>query len=270
MAFPRVYTVLSSAFYIPFMIWLLAMIVRAISIELRHTIPSPLWQHLFDMAFGLGSLIPALLLGVILANVMRGLPVSQEGVYLGSVLSLLNPYSLLGGFLSVVTFTLHGAAFGATRTLGDLQNTMRQWVSHTWGIMVVLWICLTAYTFFEARILFDGIFKNVAFDGLFMLFLISILVITISSSAQKDRHTFLASSVAITCMLGMAGACLFPRLISSNVDLLNSLTPAKDGSRLKVLKIMLGVVVAGIPLAVMYHVVIDRRFKGRTRTFEDN
>ena len=71
-------------------------------------------------------------------------------------------------------------------------------------------------------------------------------------------------------MVGMAGACLFPRLISSDVNLLNSLTLAKDGSRLRVLKIMLGVVLTGIPLALMYHVVIDRRFKGRARTFEDN
>lgn len=269
-AFPPVYTILSSAFYVPFMVWLVAMIARAISIEFRHTLHGPLWRRIFDMAFGLGSLIPALLLGVVLANVLRGLPVNQEGVYQGSFLSLLNPYSLLGGFLSLITFTLHGAAFGATRTRGDLQNTMRQYVSWTWVIMVVLWICLTVYTIFEARYLFDDIFKNAVFDGLFMLSLISILVITISSSAQKDRHTFLASSVAITCMLGMAGACLFPRMIPSNIDLMNSVTLAKGSASPKVLKIMLGVVLMVILLALIYHVVIDRRFKGKIRTLEDN
>jgi len=269
-AFPPVYRILWSAFTVPFMIWLLAMIARAVSIEFRHTLHGPSWQRIFDMAFGLGSLIPALLLGVVLANVLRGLPVDHEGVYQGSFLSLLNPYSLLGGFLSLITFMLHGAAFGATRTRGDLQNTMRQYVSYTWVIMVVLWICLTVYTIFEARYLFDGIFKNAVFDGLFMLSLISILVITISSIAQKDRHTFLASSVAITCMLGMAGACLFPRVIPSNIDLMNSLTLAKGSASPKVLKIMLGVVLMVIPLALIYHVLIDRRFRGKIKTLEDS
>ncbi len=268
-AFPPVYAILSSAFYVPFVIWLLAMIARAVSIEFRYTVHGPLWQRTLDVTFGLGSLIPALLLGVVLANVLRGLPVNGEGVYQGSFLSLLNPYSLLGGFLSLATFTLHGAAFGATRTRGDLQNTMRQYVSCTWVIMAVLWSCLTVYTVFEARYLYDNIFKNAVFDGLSMLFLISILVITISSSAEKDRHTFLASSVAITCMLGMAGACLFPRMIPSSVDLLNSLTLAKDSPTPRALKIMLAVVLTGIPLALMCHVVIDRRFKGKPRPFEE-
>ncbi len=266
--FPSVYAVLSSAFYVPFVIWLLAMIARAVCLELRRAVRGPAWHRILNRAFGLGSLIPALLLGVMLANILRGLPVNHDQAYEGSFLSLLNPYSLLGGFLSLITFTLHGAAFGATKTRGDLQNTMRQWVSCTWVIMVVLWICLTAYTWFEARYLFDGIFKNAVFDGLFTLFLISILVITISSIAQKDRHTFLASSVAITCMLGMAGVCLFPRMIPSNVDLLNSLTLAKDSSTPKVLKAMLWVVLTGMPLVLMYHLLVDRCFRGKARPFE--
>ena len=271
-AFPPVYAILSRAFFLPFIIWLLAMAVRAVSIEFRHTVHSPLWQRILDTALGLGSLIPAVLLGMTLANILRGLPVNHAGVYQGQgpLLLFLHPYSLLGGLLSLVTFTLHGAAYSATKTLGNLQNTMRQCVSHTWVIMVLLWATLTVYTFFEARYLFDGIYKNAVFDGLFALFVISILVITISTSAQKDRHTFLASTVAITCMLGMAGACLFPRMIPSSVDLLNSVTLAKGSSSPRVLKVVLGVVLAATPLVLVYNVVIDRRFKGRVKTLRDD
>ena len=107
------------------------------------------------------------------------------------------------------------------------------------------------------------------FDGLFVLFLISILVITISCSAQKDRHTFVASSVAITCMLGMAGACLFPRLIPSSMDLMNSLTLAKDSAAPKILKALLVAAFAGISLIVVYHWFVYRCFKGRTRASKE-
>lgn len=267
-AFPPVYATLFSAFYMPFMLLLLALIARAVSIEFRHASHSPAWVRACDLAFGLGSLVPALLMGVALANVLRGLPINDNGVYEGTFLSLLNPYSLLGGVLSLITFIMHGAAFGALKTLGNLQAKLRKWVSSTWMIVVILWFCLTVYTLFEARYLFEGVLKNPTFIGLFVLFLASILVITISSNAQKDLHTFLASSVAIACLLGMAGSCLFPRMIPSNIDLTNSLTLSDHSSTPRTLKVMLVIALTGMPLALIYHVVVYRSFKGKTQDME--
>jgi cytochrome d ubiquinol oxidase subunit II len=189
-------------------------------------------------------------------------------VYKGQFVSLLNLYSLLGGILSVITFTLYGAAFGAIKTQGDLQNTLRQWISRLWVVMIVLWICMTGYTLFEARFLFEGILKNAVFDGLFILFVISVLVITISSNAQKDIHLFFACSVAITCMLGMAGACLFPSMIPSRVDLLNSLTLFNNGAPPETLKVMLLIPLIGMPLAMVCHVLVNRCLKGKTRIIQ--
>ncbi len=264
-AFPPVYALLTSAFGIPFTVLLVALATRAIALKLKHMRISTTWQRPLDLCFGLCSAIPAFLLGMTLANILRGLPIDHEGLYEGTLASLLNPYSLLGGILSLITFTLYGAAFGAIKTQGDLQSAMRQWMSRLWVLMIVLWICLTGYTLFEARYLFDGIFKNAVFDGLFVLFLISILVITISCSAQKDKHTFLASSVAITCMLGMAGVCLYPRMIPSTTDLTHSLTLAKGCASPRTLKITLGAALAGMPLVVAYHVFVYRCFKGKMR-----
>jgi cytochrome d ubiquinol oxidase subunit II len=268
-AFPPVYASLNSAFGGPFAILLLALAIRAIALKLKHMRISAAWQHPLDLTFGLCSAIPAFLLGIILANVLRGLPLDHAGLYEGTLVSLLDPYALLGGILSLITFALYGAAFGATKTQGDLQNAMRQWMSHLWVLMIVLWICLTGYTLFEARYLFDGILKNAVFDGLFVLFLISILVITTSCSAQKDKHTFLASSVAITCMLGMAGACLFPRMIPSTTDLMHSLTLGKDCASPRTLKITLAIALAGMPLLVAYHLFVYRCFKGKTRMVQE-
>ena len=167
-AFPTVYASLDSAFHVPFTILLLALAARAIALKLKHMRINTAWQRPLDLTFGLCSAIPAFLLGIGLANILRGLPINHEGQYEGTLVSLLNPYSLLGGILSLITFTLYGAAFGAIKTQGDLQSAMRQWMSRLWVLMIVLWICLTGYTVFEARYLFDGIFKNVVFVGLLL------------------------------------------------------------------------------------------------------
>ncbi|MCP4454513.1 MAG: cytochrome d ubiquinol oxidase subunit II [Planctomycetes bacterium] len=262
-AFPPVYASLSTAFHGPFTILFLALAIRAMALKLKLMKIGAAWQRPLDLAFGLCSAIPAFLLGVILASILRGLPLDHAGLNEGTLVSPLHPYGLLGGILSLITFALYGAAFGATKTQGDLQNAMRQWMSHLWVLMIVLWICLTGYTLFEARYLFDGILKNAVFDGLFVLFLISILVITTSCNAEKDKHTFLASSVAIICMLGMAGACLFPRMIPSTTDLMHSLTLGEDCASPRTLKITLGVVLAGMPLLVAYHLFVYRCFRGK-------
>jgi len=268
-AFPPVYAVLYSAFGVLFAVLLLTLTLKAIAVQLKTLTRNPTWERPLDLCVGLCSAILAFLPGVVLGAILRGLPINHQGLYEGAATRLVHPYSLLGGMLSLITFTLYGSAFGAIKTQGDLQNTMRQWMSRLWGLMVVLWICLMAYSLFEARYLFDGILKNIVFDGLFALFLISILVITISCNAQKDRHAFLACSMAILCMLGMAGACLFPRIIPSTPDLMNSLTLAKACASPKALKTMLVVTVTGMPLIVLYHWLIYRSFRGKTEAAQD-
>ncbi|MCL5030614.1 MAG: cytochrome d ubiquinol oxidase subunit II, partial [Bacteroidetes bacterium] len=108
-AFPIVYATVFSGFYIAFMLLLTALIFRAVSFEFRGKVNSSGWKKLWDLAFGLGSLLPSILFGVAIGNILRGIPINEQGNFTGSFIDLLNPYSILIGLLSLAMFIMHGA-----------------------------------------------------------------------------------------------------------------------------------------------------------------
>ena len=67
-------------------------------------------------------MIPALLWGVAFTNFVRGVPIDQDMMYVGGFWNLLNPYALLGGVVSLLGFTLHGAIFLSLKTTGDAES----------------------------------------------------------------------------------------------------------------------------------------------------
>ena len=99
-AFPDAYATTFSGFYLAVMLVLFGLIVRAVSFEFRAGDPS--WGKLWDACFFVGSLLPALLLGVAVGNVVGGLPLDANGDYLGSFFDLLNPFALACGVLGLV------------------------------------------------------------------------------------------------------------------------------------------------------------------------
>jgi cytochrome d ubiquinol oxidase subunit II len=94
-AFPPVYAMTFSGFYLAIMLFLFGLIFRAVSMEFHHR--DEKWARVWDAGFFVGSLLPALLAGVALGNVIRGVPLDANGDYTGTFLELLNPYSLLIG-----------------------------------------------------------------------------------------------------------------------------------------------------------------------------
>jgi cytochrome d ubiquinol oxidase subunit II len=121
-AFPHWYATLFSGFYLALFLMLLALIVRAVAFEFRSKHDSPRWRHWWDRAIVFGSLVPAVLWGVALGNMLRGVPIDADMNFVGSFFDLLNPYALIGGLTTLVMFVLHGAIFLNLRTSGDLSE----------------------------------------------------------------------------------------------------------------------------------------------------
>ena len=92
-AFPEWYATLFSGFYLPLLLILLALIVRIVGIEFRSKRPEASWRRRCDAAIVFGSVVPALLWGVALANIVRGVPIDADKEYVGGLLDLLNPYA---------------------------------------------------------------------------------------------------------------------------------------------------------------------------------
>lgn len=124
-AFPLWYASLFSGFYLALLIILAALIVHGVSFEFRGKVDSDRWRRNWDRAIFFGSVLPALLWGVAFANIVRGVPLNAAHVYTGNLLTLLNPYGLLGGLVTLTLFTLHGAIFLSLKTAGDIRLRAR-------------------------------------------------------------------------------------------------------------------------------------------------
>ncbi|MFC1782313.1 cytochrome d ubiquinol oxidase subunit II [Planctomycetota bacterium] len=262
-AFPPVYATLFSSLYLPFMLLLFALIFRAVAIEFRGQVADVRWVRVWDITFGLASALPALLLGVALGNVLRGLPLDENMVFTGSFPGLLNPYALLAGVLSLVIFTMHGAAYLSVKTDGPLQLRMQKWISRCWVTFIALQIVLVVYSFFEAKFLFENMLKNPFFWLFFLLLWASTVYIPIANKAGQHLRCFLASSAAILCLLSLAAVGLFPRMIPSITNLDYSLTIYDASSTQRTLTVMLVIALVGMPIVIAYTAFIYRVFKGK-------
>ncbi len=269
-AFPAVYATVFSGFYLALMLVLTALIFRAVSLEFRGKVDSPGWRRFWDWSFGLGSLLPSLLFGVAVGNLLRGVPVDGGGMYVGTFLGLLNPYSIVVGLLSLVMFVMHGALYMAIKTEGDLRDRMSRWASGSWVVSIVLYIVATAYTGLVSPHLFVDILGNPLFWIAFVFLLAAIVYLPVALKAGKYMRAFLSSSVMIAGMIALAGISMFPRLVPSLVNPDYSLTAYNASSTPRTLTTMLIIALVGMPIVIAYTVYVYRVFKGKTVVVEES
>lgn len=262
-AFPVVYATVFSGFYLALMILLVALIFRAVAMEFRGKVDSPRWRRGWDWAFGLGSLLPALLLGVAFGNVLQGVPIDRGAVYAGSFLGLLRPYPLLVGVLGVVVFTMHGAIYLTMKTEGSLRQRLVRLASRLWMVAIALYLVTTVATFLVAPHLFAQEAGGILFWIVLLIMLGAAMTIPGSLAASRYGRAFAASCTTIAGMMGLGALGLFPRLVPSSIDLEYSLTVYNASSSPATLFTMLIIALIGMPLVVGYTIVIYRVFRGK-------
>lgn len=262
-AFPPVYATAFSGFYLALMLLLAALIARAVSMEFRGKVDSPKWRNVWDWAFGLGSFLPALLFGVAVGNVLRGVPVDQTGEFVGTFLGLLNPYALLIGVLSLVMFTMHGALYLVLKTEGEQHLRAKTTATRLWPVFVLLYILATVASYWVAPYLFESFFSRAPFWICAVIALVGIVYVPIATGQDKAFRAFVASSAAIAGLVGIALTSMFPKLLPSSVDLAYSLTAYNASSTPPTLTAMLIIALIGMPLVLIYTFVIYRVFKGK-------
>ncbi len=262
-AFPVVYATVFSGFYLAFMLLLVALIFRAVAMEFRGKVDSPRWRAAWDWAFGLGSLLPALLLGVAFGNILQGVPLDRGAVWAGSFLGLLRPYPLLVGVLGLTVFTMHGALYLTMKTEGSLRQRLVRIASRLWMVAIALYLLATVATFLAAPFLFAGAANSITFWGLLLLTIVALMAIPAYQTASRNGRAFLASCISIAGMIGLGALNLFPRLVPSSIDLEYSLTVYNASSSPTTLFTMLVIALIGMPLVLGYTIVIYRIFKGK-------
>jgi len=254
-AFPPVYASVFSGFYLALMLVLVGLILRAAAIEFRSQVESPAWRQAWDVAFAVGSVLPALLFGVALGNVVRGLELDVGGNYVGGFFALLNPYALLVGLTGLAMFVVHGALFLAARLDGELQVRARGWASRSWVVFAALYVVTTGCTL--ATYVRGSLPLALTASSFGLL---CIVTSGLLNRSGRDLAAFLASAATMLCIWGGVGATLFPNLLPASNDPLRSLTIASSSSSSGTLTVMLVVALVGMPLVIGYTAVVYRIF----------
>lgn len=243
-AFPEWYATLFSGFYLPLLIILLALIIRVVAFEYRGKRPDATWRRRWDIAIFVCSLLPAILWGVALANIVHGVPIDAHKEYAGNFFTLLNPYALLGGLTTLALFVTHGAVFIALKTLGDIRARANALALRVGIVAAVLAVGFLAWTVGDSGGLPSAIFA-VAAALAFVGGLIAVYF-------QRDGWAFLGTAAAIAFATITLFWALFPDVMPSTLDPAWSLTTHNASSTAYTLKIMSWVAVVFTPIVLMY------------------
>lgn len=144
-AFPHWYASMFSAFYLPLLLLLVALIVRNMGLEYRHKRDDDEWRRRWDAAIVAGSVAAPFLVGVALTNLVRGVPLDADFEFVGSLGTLLNLPSLLGGVVFVALSVTHGAIFLSLKTDGSLRQEARRAALRSGFVTTVLAVGLLGW-----------------------------------------------------------------------------------------------------------------------------
>ncbi|MDP6543593.1 MAG: cytochrome d ubiquinol oxidase subunit II [Phycisphaerae bacterium] len=259
-AFPMVYASIFSGLYLPLLLVLVALIFRAVSVEFRNQLPGHRWTGFWDIAFAVGSTLPALLLGVAMGNVLRGMPLDAKGNYTGTFLALLNPYSLLIGIVGLTMLTTHGGIYLMLKTSGDLAKRSRKWASLVSLVYLAGIVVAAGATGLTQEHLLANYSALPALWAIPALALVAIVLCCVCIRAGKGPMAFVMSSVAIGAIMASVSAGLFPNMIIASNDAAHSLTVANSSSSEYTLKIMLIMTCIGLPVVLAYTAWAYRTF----------
>jgi len=264
-AFPMVYATVFSGFYLPFMLLLFALIFRAVAIEFRSKHANAGWRRLWDVSFCVASAVASLLLGTALGDMVRGIPLDATHEFAGSLIGLLNPYALLVGITTVALFAMHGAIYVVLKTEGELHEQARRWVNITIPVFVVLYLLTSVVTVMYLPHMTVNMKQLPVLVVVPLFTLVAILSVPRLIRRKLDFTAFVASALGIVGLMMLVGIGLFPNMVISSPHAENSLTIYNAASSLKTLKIMLIIVLLGLPLVLAYTVSIYWIFRGKVK-----
>ena len=271
-AFPALYASAFSGFYLALMIVLWLLILRGASIELRMHIDDGLWRSFFDALFFLSSLLLAVFFGAALANVIRGVPLREDGYFflplwtnwrVGPQPGILDWYTVIGGVVALAALAFHGALYLAVKTEGELQARARAFVRRYLIVLFILTLISLAATM---AIRPETLANYHAYPVAFVIPLavgVSLGGMFHFCRSGLDGKAFASSCVYLGSMLVGAVVSLYPRLLPSSSDSEYDLTVQNSISGPYALRVGLMWWALGMVLALIYFVVIYRLFRGK-------
>lgn len=243
-AFPEWYATLFSGFYLPLLLILLALIVRNLAIEYRGKKDDAAWKQRWGVLFIVGSFVPALLWGVAFANIVRGVPIDADKEFTGTLLTLLNPYGLLGGATTLLLFLTHGAIFVSLKTDGAIRHRARALAVRVGLLTAVVAVAFMLWT--------QGLTGNAGSALLFVLAAGALLAGLAAAWRGREGWAFTGTMVTIGSAVAGLFVALFPDVMPSSSNPLWSLTTSNASATHYTLTVMTWVAVIFTPIVLVY------------------
>jgi cytochrome d ubiquinol oxidase subunit II len=266
--FPVLYASMFSGIYIPFMLFLAFLIFRAVSIEFRSKEPMKWWRNVWDVSYCLSSGILALLLGVVLGNVLRGVAIGPGYEFAGHWTHFLNPYALLTGVTTLALFMMHGAIYLSMKTEGKLFQNVKRPLRNSIIFFAVTFAAITFYTLVDIPHLSDRFLNNPVLFAVPLLAFLSIANVPRLTTKGKYIQAFIFSALTVSFLLILVAIELYPALIISTSNPVYNITIYNAASSDKALGIMLTICAIGVPLVIIYTVFVYRTFWGKVKMDE--
>jgi len=243
-AFPDWYATLFSGFYIPLLLILVCLIVRGVAFEYRAKRTDERWQRNWEQAIFWTSLLPAFLWGVAFANIVHGVDIDQQKNYVGTFWDLLNPYALLGGLVTLVLFTFHGAVFASLKTVGDIRVRAR-----SQAMLLGLATAVLALVFLIWTQAHSG---NGWSLGAMVIAVLALVGALAANRLAREGWAFALSGATVAAAVAMLFLALFPDVMPSTLNANWSLTVSNASSSAYTLKVMTIVAAVFTPIVLLY------------------
>ncbi len=248
-AFPNWYATMFSGFYLALLLVLVALILRGVSFEFRSKIESEKWKSNWDKVIFVTSLLLALLFGVALSNLIKGVPIDKSMNYVGGFFDLISIYTLLAGITTLLVFTFHGAVFLSLKADKEMEERALK-IAKPLGIAAIISAVLLALLSFLQTDLFKS---NLAL----LAAIISILFLVLSFylvSVKKAKIAMITNGLAIALGVATLFLGLFPRVMVSSIASVYNLTIYNASSSNYTLSLMTKVALIFVPIVLGYQI----------------
>lgn len=296
-AWPFVYAVSFSGFYLAMFLVLAALILRPVAFKYRSKRPSKTWRSFWDWCLFISGFVPALVFGVAVGNVMIGAPfrldTTLRSFYEGTLWGLFTPFSLICGLLSVAMLVLHGAAWlGVKAERGIIQDRARRF-----GVVAAL-LSMALFAIGGLFVAFGDLgfritgavdpsgFSNPlrttveAAPGAWLdnygaypwmmiapaLGFLGAAIALVGLLRRSEPLAFSGSSASALGIISTVGLSMFPFVLPSSIDPQSSLTVWNASSSHLTLFIMLVCTIIFLPIVLAYTAWVYRVLWGRSTT----
>jgi cytochrome d ubiquinol oxidase subunit II len=244
-AFPAWYATMLSGFYPVFLVVVVALILRGVSFEYRAHAAGERSRRFWDGALTGGSLVIPLGLGIVLGGLLAGVPIDPRQEFVGSLGDLFGPYAVATGVTITLLCLLHGAAFLALRTTGDVRRRAVGVSTILGPVTAVVVLAFVAWTRIESG---HGLLLSVVELGAVLAAVAAAVLVR----SGRDGAAFAATSATMAAVVVSIFTELYPRVMVSSLGAANDLTVSGSASSPYALRVMTVVLAVLLPVVLAY------------------